>query len=116
MTRKPLADIIAEGEGHALRKTLGPVSLTAVGIRCIIGAGIFVLTGTAAARYAGPGIMLSFVIGGIVCALVGLCYAELAALLPVAGSTYTLIPTPRSVRFLPSCGASTGYSRLDRGG
>jgi APA family basic amino acid/polyamine antiporter len=89
MTRKPLADIIAEGESHALRKTLGPVSLTALGIGCIIGAGIFVLTGTAAARYAGPGIMLSFVIGGIACAFVGLCYAELAALLPVAGSTYT---------------------------
>ena len=80
MTRKPLADIIAEGEGHALGKTLGPVSLTALGIGCIIGAGIFVLTGTAAARYAGPGIMLSFVIGGIACAFVGLCYAELAAL------------------------------------
>src|SRR5580693_4245753 len=89
MTRKPLADIIAEGESHALRKTLGPISLTALGIGCIIGAGIFVLTGTAAARYAGPGIMLSFVIGGIACAFVGLCYAELAALLPVAGSTYT---------------------------
>ncbi len=79
----------AEGEGHALRKTLGPISLTALGIGCIIGAGIFVLTGTAAARYAGPGIMLSFVIAGIACAFVGLCYAELAALLPVAGSTYT---------------------------
>jgi hypothetical protein len=89
MTRKPLADIIAEGESHALRKTLGPISLTALGIGCIIGAGIFVLTGTAAARYAGPAIMLSFVIGGIACAFVGLCYAELAALLPVAGSTYT---------------------------
>jgi amino acid transporter len=58
-------------------------------IGCIIGAGIFVLTGTAAARYAGPAIMLSFVIGGIACAFVELCYAELAALLPVAGSTYT---------------------------
>src|SRR5580692_6108674 len=89
MTRKPLADIIAEGESHSLGKTLGPFSLTALGIGCIIGAGIFVLTGTAAARYAGPGIMLSFVIGGIACAFVGLCYAELAALLPVAGSTYT---------------------------
>ena len=89
MTRKPLADIIAEGAGHALGKTLGPFSLTALGIGCIIGAGIFVLTGTAAARYAGPGIMLSFVIGGIACAFVGLCYAELAALLPVAGSAYT---------------------------
>ena len=65
------------------------MSITALGIGCIIGAGIFVLTGTAAAHYAGPGIMLSFVVGGIACAFVGLCYAELAALLPVAGSTYT---------------------------
>jgi basic amino acid/polyamine antiporter, APA family len=89
MTRKPVADIIAECDAHTLGKTLGPWSITALGVGCIIGAGIFVLTGTAAARYAGPGIMLSFVIGGIACAFVGLCYAELAALLPVAGSTYT---------------------------
>ncbi|CAM5775592.1 amino acid transporter [Labrys miyagiensis] len=92
MARKPVADIIAEGDeggGHTLSKTLGPWSITALGIGCIIGAGIFVLTGTAAAKYAGPSIMLSFVIGGIACAFVGLCYAELAALLPVSGSTYT---------------------------
>ena len=89
MTRKSVASIIKEAGEHTLGKTLGPLSITALGIGCIIGAGIFVLTGTAAARYAGPGIMLSFVIGGIACAFVGLCYAELAALLPVAGSTYT---------------------------
>jgi basic amino acid/polyamine antiporter, APA family len=89
MTRKSVAAIITEAGEHTLRKTLGPLSLTALGIGCIIGAGIFVLTGTAAAHYAGPGIMLSFVVGGIACAFVGLCYAELAALLPVAGSTYT---------------------------
>src|ERR1700749_2655718 len=91
MTRKPVAAIIASGDaaGHGLAKALGPFSITAMGIGAIIGAGIFVLTGTAAARYAGPGIMLSFVIGGIACAFVGLCYAELAALFPVAGSTYT---------------------------
>src|ERR1700740_623890 len=91
MARKSVSDIIASGEaeGHRLAKTLGPFSINAMGIGAIIGAGIFVLTGTAAARYAGPGIMLSFVIGGIACAFVGLCYAELAALLPVAGSTYT---------------------------
>jgi APA family basic amino acid/polyamine antiporter len=88
MARKPvLLDIIASGEaeGHNLARALGPVSITAMGI----GAGIFVLTGTAAAHYAGPGIMLSFVLGGVACAFVGLCYAELAALLPVCGSTYT---------------------------
>ena len=89
MTRKPVADIIAEGGAHALGKTLGPLSIMALGIGCIIGAGIFVLTGTAAARYAGPAITLSFVIGGIACTFVGLCYAELASLLPVSGSTYT---------------------------
>ena len=91
MTRKPIADIVAaeEGDGHKLEKTLGPFSITAMGIGAIIGAGIFVLTGTAAAKYAGPSIMLSFIVGGIACAFVGLCYAELAAMLPVSGSTYS---------------------------
>lgn len=89
MTRKSVAAIIAEAGEHALGKTLGALSITALGIGCIIGAGIFVLTGTAAAHYAGPGIMVSFIVGGIACAFVGLCYAELAALLPVSGSTYT---------------------------
>jgi APA family basic amino acid/polyamine antiporter len=87
MARKSVADIIdiGETEGRSLSKTLGPFSIIAMGI----GAGIFVLTGTAAARYAGPAIILSFVLGGVVCAFVGLCYCELAAMLPVAGSTYT---------------------------
>ncbi|MBR0900036.1 amino acid permease [Bradyrhizobium tropiciagri] len=89
MTRKSVATIIAEAGEHTLGKTLGALSITALGIGCIIGAGIFVLTGTAAAHYAGPAIMLSFIVGGIACAFVGLCYAELAALLPVSGSTYT---------------------------
>lgn len=89
MTRKPVADIIKDSELHTLAPTLGAWSITSLGIGCIIGAGIFVLTGTAAAQYAGPGIMLSFILGGIACAFVGLCYAELAALLPVSGSTYT---------------------------
>jgi len=91
MARKPVAEIMKSGdaEGHQLSRALGPFSITAMGIGAIIGAGIFVLTGTAAAQYAGPGIMLSFVVGGIACAFVGLCYAELAAMLPVAGSTYT---------------------------
>ena len=91
MSRKSVADILESGEaeGSGLAKTLGPLSITAMGVGAIIGAGIFVLTGTAAANYAGPGIMLSFVLGGIACAFVGLCYAELAAMLPIAGSTYT---------------------------
>ena len=72
-----------------LNRTLGPWRLTALGIGAIIGAGIFVLTGQAAAQYAGPAIMLSFMLGGIACAFAGLCYAEFAALIPVAGSAYT---------------------------
>ncbi len=91
MTRKSVDDIVKSGEadGHKLSKTLGPFSITAMGIGAIIGAGIFVLTGTAAAQYAGPSIMLSFILGGVVCGFVGLCYAELAAMLPVSGSSYT---------------------------
>ncbi len=89
--RKSIDEIVASGEGeaHQLSKTLGLSSITAMGIGAIIGAGIFVLTGTAAAQYAGPGIMLSFVLGGIACTFVGLCYSELAAMLPVCGSSYT---------------------------
>jgi APA family basic amino acid/polyamine antiporter len=78
----------AEGHSGGLKRTLGAVNLTALGIGAIIGAGIFSLTGTAAAYYAGPGIVYSFVIGGILCALAGLCYAEMAAMIPVAGSAY----------------------------
>ena len=91
MARKSVADIVgsADAEGHSLSKTLGATSITAMGIGAIIGAGIFVLTGTAAAQFAGPGITLSFVLGGIACAFVGLCYSELAAMLPVCGSSYT---------------------------
>lgn len=87
--RKGIDTIVEEGGKAGLSKTLGKLSITAMGIGAIIGAGIFVLTGTAAARYAGPGIMISFILGGIACSFVGLCYSELAALLPVSGSTYT---------------------------
>ncbi|MGD0102758.1 MAG: amino acid permease [Rhodopila sp.] len=89
--RKSL-EAIAEGtagHGKGLNKTLGPFSLVGLGIGCIIGAGIFVLTGKAAASYAGPAIALSFVLSGIACAFVGLCYAELAAMIPASGSAYT---------------------------
>src|ERR1700712_2101667 len=90
MGRKSVDDILESGEGEQqLSKSLGALSIMAIGIGAIIGAGIFVLTGTAAAQYAGPGIMLSFMLAGVACALVGLCYAELAAILPVSGSTYT---------------------------
>lgn len=91
MARKSVDDIVSGGEADAqgLSKTLGALSIMAMGVGAIIGAGIFVLTGTAAAQYAGPSIMLSFVLGGIACAFVGLCYSELAALIPVSGSSYT---------------------------
>jgi APA family basic amino acid/polyamine antiporter len=86
---KSLESIAADGEGRGLTKTLGPISLICLGIGCIIGAGIFVLTGKAAASYAGPAISLSFVLSGVACAFVGLCYAELAAMIPASGSAYT---------------------------
>ena len=71
-----------------LKRELGPVSLTALGVGAIIGAGIFVLSGLGA-HYAGPGLMLSFVLSGLGCAFAGLCYAEFAAMIPLAGSAYT---------------------------
>src|SRR5260221_5150636 len=71
-----------------LRRVLGPVSLSALGVGAIIGAGIFVLTGLAAHDFAGPGLVLSFVVAGTACALAALCYAEFASMVPVAGSAY----------------------------
>src|ERR1022692_3556527 len=89
--RKPLQLIISEaqeeGENH-LERALGPVSLTALGVGAVIGAGIFVMAGLGA-HYAGPGLMLSFVLSGLGCAFAGLCYAEFAAMIPLAGSAYT---------------------------
>ena len=78
----------SEGE-HTLKRALGATNLTMLGIGAIIGAGIFVLTGTAAAQYAGPGVVLSFVLAGLGCLFAGLCYAEFAAMIPIAGSAYT---------------------------
>jgi APA family basic amino acid/polyamine antiporter len=91
MARKSIDDIVAsaDSDGHHMSKSLGLSSITAMGIGAIIGAGIFVLTGTAAAQYAGPAIMLSFILGGIACAFVGLCYSELSAMIPVSGSSYS---------------------------
>src|SRR5512137_1487396 len=79
----------AQGEQQGLKRVLGPVQLTLLGVGAIIGAGIFVLTGHAAAQYAGPAIVLSFVLAGLACAFAGLCYAEFASMIPVAGSAYT---------------------------
>ncbi|NOT39236.1 MAG: amino acid permease [Alphaproteobacteria bacterium] len=86
--QKAGADAIT-GEGVELKRVLGPWQLIAVGIGAIIGAGIFVITGTAAAQYAGPAIVISFVIAGVGCVFAGLCYAELAAMIPFSGSAYT---------------------------
>jgi basic amino acid/polyamine antiporter, APA family len=87
--KKSIASLRAEADAGTLRRVLGPVNLTTLGVGAIIGAGIFVLTGQAAAQYAGPAITLSFVFAGIACAFAGLCYAELASMIPVAGSAYT---------------------------
>jgi APA family basic amino acid/polyamine antiporter len=87
--RKSVAQMHAEHERGELKRTLGPINLISLGIGCIIGTGIFVLTGRAAADFAGPGIMISFVITGALCAFVALCYAELASVLPVSGSAYS---------------------------
>lgn len=76
-------------EQHELKRALGPIHLIALGIGAIIGAGIFVLTGHAAASYAGSGVVISFAIAGLGCLFAGLCYAEYAAMIPVAGSAYT---------------------------
>ena len=83
-------DLLKSGaEKKGLLKTLGAMDLVLLGIGCIIGTGIFVLTGVAAAKYAGPGIMLSFVLSGLACTFAALAYAELAAMVPIAGSAYT---------------------------
>ncbi|MBI2812277.1 MAG: amino acid permease [Candidatus Melainabacteria bacterium] len=79
----------AQESRHSLKRTLGPINLTALGIGAIIGAGIFVLTGPAAAQYAGPGILLSFVFAALICVFAALCYAEFASLIPISGSAYT---------------------------
>src|SRR5271157_935703 len=98
--RKPLSVLLAEAEepevqaltthdGVPLKRTLSALNLVALGIGAIIGAGIFVLTGHAAAANAGPAITLSFALGAVACAFAGLCYAEMASTVPVAGSAYT---------------------------
>ncbi len=82
------ADPTRSEGGHRFKRTLGAFNLIMLGIGGIIGAGVFSLTGTAAAYYAGPGIVFSFMIGGVLCAFAGLCYAEMAAMVPVSGSAY----------------------------
>src|SRR5215204_5668964 len=90
--RKPLAGLLVESQdsgGHSLKKTLGAWGLIALGIGAIIGAGLFSITGGAAANQAGPAITISFIVAAFGCAFAGLCYAEFASMIPVAGSAYT---------------------------
>lgn len=87
---KPIAKLITESEtDHGLRRSLSATNLTTLGIGAVIGAGIFVLTGQAAAQYAGPAIVISFLISGFACLFAGLCYAEFASMIPISGSAYT---------------------------
>jgi APA family basic amino acid/polyamine antiporter len=88
-TKKSVGELRAEAERGALRRSLGPLNLTALGIGSIIGTGIFVLTGTAASQHAGPALVLSMIIAAVGCAFAGLCYAEFGSMIPVAGSAYT---------------------------
>ena len=88
--KKPLTRIVAESEGElALKRTLGPIQLIMLGIGAIIGAGLFSLTGIAAANHAGPAVVLSFVLAAVGCAFAGLCYSEFSTMIPIAGSAYT---------------------------
>src|SRR5450759_98931 len=87
---KPLSLLLEEMKGeNRLRRILGPVQLTALGVGAIIGTGIFILTGVAAHDRTGPALMLSFVMAGLACVFAALCYAEFASMVPVAGSAYT---------------------------
>ncbi len=87
--RKSIDRLRHDAAAYGLKRVLGRANLVLLGIGCIIGAGIYVLTGHAAANFAGPAVMLSFVFAGLACTFAGLCYAELASTLPVAGSAYT---------------------------
>ena len=89
MMRKSVAQVQQETQNSELKRSLGPWNLVFLGIGCIIGAGIFVRTGNAAALHAGPAVLIGYAIAGFVCAFAGLCYAELASTLPVSGSAYT---------------------------
>ena len=91
-TKKPMSILQAEASEtgvHTLKRSLGALNLTLLGIGAIIGAGIFVLTGHAAAVNAGPAVTLSFLLGAVACAFAGLCYAEMSSTVPISGSAYT---------------------------
>ena len=87
--KKNIQDLLDGAQKSSLKKTLGAFDLVMIGIGCTIGTGIFVVTGVAAATYAGPAISVSYFIAAIVCIFAGLAYAELASMVPVSGSAYT---------------------------
>ncbi len=87
--RKPLAEVAASASMQPLKKVMGPIQLLLMGIGCIVGAGVYVITGPAAAEYAGPGILLSFILSAVACGFTALCYAELASMMPVSGASYS---------------------------
>src|SRR3954470_8676833 len=89
MTKKSIASIQSESQKGELKRSLTAANLVSLGIGCIIGTGIFVMTGQAAALYAGPAIIISFLLTGLCCAFCAMCYAELASMLPVSGSAYS---------------------------
>ncbi|MGH8183384.1 MAG: amino acid permease, partial [Rhodanobacteraceae bacterium] len=89
LARKPVGEDRGHDDGVQLRRTLGPWGLTALGIGAVIGGGIFVITGQAAAEHAGPAVLLSFVIAAVCCSFTALCYAEFATLIPMSGSSYS---------------------------
>ena len=109
--KKSLEDFSAQRESSGMHRTLSTVDLTFLGIGGIIGSGVFVLTGIGAARYAGPGIVLSFIAAGLLCMLVGLAYAELASLIPAAGSAYayTFAALGEGMAFLCGWSLIIGY-------
>ena len=109
---KNIATIIEDIKHKSLPKTLGALDLVLLGIGCTIGTGIFVLTGTAAANYAGPAICISYLLAGLVCIFAGLAYTELAAMMPVAGSayTYSYVVLGEFVAWIVACGLLLEYT------
>ena len=87
--RKDIGALLAEAGSGTLKRELGPLALVTLGIGAVIGAGIFVMSGAVASQNAGPALTLSMVLAGVACVFAGLCYAELASMIPVAGSAYT---------------------------